>query len=57
MNDDLDKELSWLVSIILVIGLIIGAEYISYDSCNTKATVMGVDYVWGPISGCEIKSK
>ena len=32
MDPEIDKELSWLFSIILIIGLIIGAEYISYDS-------------------------
>lgn len=57
MDSDIDKELSWLFSIILIIGLIIGAEYISYDSCQSKATIMGVDYSWGPIDGCEIKKK
>ena len=57
MDPETDKELSWLFSIILIIGLIIGAEYISYDSCQTKATIMSVDYNWGPIDGCEIKKK
>lgn len=57
MDPEIDKELSWLFSIILIIGLIIGAEYISYDSCQTKATIMGVDYNWGLIDGCEIKKK
>lgn len=57
MNNEWDKALSWIVSIIIIISLVISGEYISYDSCRTKATIMDADFNWGPFDGCEIKNK
>lgn len=56
-TDAYANAIAWGIMFVIV-GLIFGAIWLlNYNKCSSRAEMMSLDYSWGPVQGCMVRTK